>query len=68
MVHAAGDRIGARLDARSHQRERGGRLVDQRSRELDERSSKASDWRRTSITTASTSPRSASGKSSAPLV
>ena len=47
VVHAAGDRIGARLGARAHERERRGGLVDQRRLQARcERSSKATETRR----------------------
>ena len=35
VVHAAGDRVGAGLGARAHERERRRRLLDERPRELD---------------------------------
>ena len=63
MVHAAGHRVGPRLGARSRERQRGRALLDERGGELDcGRSRRRVSARRTSSTTASTSPRSASGK------
>ena len=35
VVHAAGDRVGPSLGARAHERERSGRLIDERHGELD---------------------------------
>ena len=35
VVHAAGDRVGARLRARAHERQRRRPLLDERARELD---------------------------------